>query len=114
MSNIDTKQYQETVHIPKYRMVEVILNSPDLSTHDLRLYIYLLSQLDGYNHRTRENSRTKQVDPRNFKRVDYDVVSDELLISKKKVKESMKRLEKLGVLERGDSMTCKKGWRFTF
>ena len=114
MANIDTKQYQETVHIPKYRMVEVIFNSPDLSVHDLRLYIYLLSQLDGYNHRARENSRSKQPDPRNFKQVDYGVVADELLISKKKVKESMKRLEKLGVLERGDSMTCKKGWRFTF
>lgn len=114
MANIDTKQYQETVHIPKYRMIEVIQNTPDLSLAELRVFIYLLSQLDGYNHRVRDNSRTKQIDPRNFKKVHYEVVGDELLISKKKVKDAMKRLEKLGVLERGDSLTCKKGWRFTF
>ena len=40
--------------------------------------------------------------------------ADELMISKKDVKKSLKKLVFTGVLERGNNSTVENGYRFTF
>ena len=84
----------------------------ELNERDLRVVIFLLTTLDGYNYDFAESKNRK--DPKNFRSIDLHKIADELMISKKDAKKSIKKLLFTGVLEKGDSSTVEGGYRFTF
>lgn len=112
MATIEITQYSDTTHIPKQRFRDIIVNE-DLSKEELRVFMYLVTILNGYNYERRKTQRNNK-DPLNFLTVSPSVISEELLIKKKKVKAAIDRLELLGILEKGMSSSAKDGYRFTF
>lgn len=110
-------QQEYTVSVPKQELLENIVYNNKFKERDLRVFLLLLTELNGYRSdigsRTRTQGSTKE-DKRNFKKISPSKISDELGYSKDKIKKSIKKLLKYGVLEMGDSNGSKDGYRFTF
>ena len=76
--------------------------------------MYLLTDLNGFNTVIREVTNKTYSDPHNFKELNLSLLSNELNMPKKKTKKALIELEAAGIIERGDSNTCKNGYRLTF
>lgn len=102
--------YQQinTVSVPKDMLRELVIYNDDISKKDLRVFLMLLTYLDGFN------PNSKSQDPYNFKKVNASVMADELGFSKKDVIDSMENLEAYGIIESGSSPVISFGWRFRF
>lgn len=109
-----TYQQQHTVSIRRQKLIDIALLE-ELDTDDYRVFLILLTQLDGFKipEPTATNSTTFK-DPLNFKKIDVEQIADTLGIKKKKVKKSIDLMYNLYLLEKGDNETVKNGYRFTF
>lgn len=110
-SNRNTYQQVETVSVKRDKLIE-IASDVEYSKKDLRVFIALLTQLDGYS--VPKTYHSKHKDPLNFKRIDVDAMSDLLCMSKKEVKKSINHLHDDGLLEKGCNDVITDGYRFTF
>lgn len=110
-NNRCTYQQEHTISVKREKLIEVASNE-DLSKKDLKVFLVLLTQLDGYIMPKTYNPNWK--DPLNFKRIDIRQMSELLDISKKDVKKSIENLWDAGYLETGSNDTIKDGYRFTF
>ena len=114
MGTVDVTQYKENVHIPKDEFRYMIMNNGSLSKRDLRVMCYLLTVINGFNTVRRIGTAREGQDPRNYTAIDTKVIARELEYSKSEIKESLQELCDRGLLEKGSSPVCKKGYRFTF
>lgn len=110
-SNRNTYQQIETVSVKRDKLID-IASDIEYSKKDLRVFLVLLTQLDGYSVPKTLHSRHK--DPLNFKRIDIEAMADLLCMSKKDVKKSINRLHDDGLIEKGSNDTITNGYRFTF
>jgi DNA-binding MarR family transcriptional regulator len=110
-NNRCTYQQQYNVSIPR-NMIAEIAGDDDLSRKDVRVILMLFTHLDGYSEPI--NVRSNCPDPYNYKSVDIENIAETLCMKKKDVKESIKRLEKIGYIEKGSNNSVKGGYRFTF
>lgn len=110
-NNRCTYQQVTNVSINKEKLIE-IASDDSLSELDLRVLLVLFTELNGWKEPASINDRTK--DPENFTKVDIKTISDTLMYKKKKIKESIDRLRKVGLIESGTNDRVRDGWRFTF
>ena len=113
MGTVDVTQYKENVHIPKESFRYIIMNN-NLSKKELRVMCYLLTTLNGYNSLRRLGTSRENDDPRNYTKVDISVLARELNYEKDEIKDILESLCDRGILEKGSSAICKKGYRFGF
>ena len=106
-----TYQQVETLSVKRDRITDIAMNL-EWSKNDLRVFLALLTQLEGYSIPKTLHSDHK--DPLNFKIIDIEALSDLLSISKKKVKKCINHLHEEGIIEEGGNDTIKSGYRFTF
>ena len=101
--------YQQAtkVSIPRSMLVEIAQG--ELSKNELKVFLVLLSELDGWA-RTSDNS----VDPENFKKIDIEQISNTLDLSESKVQKCVVSLRERGIIEKGRNNVVSKGYRFTF
>lgn len=109
-NNRCTYQQKDTVSIPKNELLEWVVYNTDLGKKDLRIVLFLLTELDGWQPPVKGNS----TDPRNFKIIEEDHIAEILDMSVKNVKKSIDNLIYHGILEQGDSNSGRNGYRFTF
>lgn len=107
-NNKSVYQQINNVSIPKDSLREFVIYNDDLSKKDLRVFLLLLTYLDGFN------SSSKAEDPRNYKKVNASSIADELGLSKKEVVYSIETLEAYGIIESGSSPLISFGYRFRF
>lgn len=102
--------YQQitNVSVPKDSLREFVIYNDDLSKKDLRVFLLLLTYLDGFN------SNSKAEDPNNYKKINTATIADELGLSKKEVNKSIDVLEEAGIIESGSSPLISFGYRFKF
>lgn len=101
-------QWKTAISVPRDNFfVNIVLNE-ELSKTDLRVFLFLLTKLDGYNYKGRKK------DPENYKLIDVEAIADSLDITKKKVRESIHNLEEMDIIEKGSSATINDGYRFIF
>ena len=110
----DVTQYTAVTHIPKDGLRHFVIENFDMSKSALRVFMYLLTDLNGFNTVIREVTNKAYSDPHNFKELNLSLLSNELNMPKKKTKKALIELEAAGIIERGDSNTCKNGYRLTF
>lgn len=110
---IDVTQYKETFTVPKEAFRSLIINN-ELELHEMRVLCYLLTDIPGFNTGRRISNNREFTDPLNFRRIDPEVIAEELGYSEKKVKKAIKRLRELYIIEKGDGPSIKGGFRFTF
>ena len=111
MSNVrNVYQQLTTVSIPKKELSEWVSTMDDFSKDDLRVFIMLLTILNGY---TPPKTGTSN-DPDNYCKINEEQIAHELFITAKKVKKSIKHLIEEGIIEKGNSSSIKNGYRFTF
>ncbi len=118
MSNHNnTYQQLKTVSVNRKALTKHIITNEDLSRTDLRVFLALLTELEGFSIPEdvsfgTTNKRYK--DPLNFKKIDPKQIGELLNLPKKKVKESIETLLLMDILEEGESDTISKGYRFRF
>lgn len=110
-NNRNTYQQIQTVSVSRERLLDMATNV-DYNKKDFRVFLALLTQLDGYTVPKKLNKEHQ--DPLNFKKIDKEALSDLLCLSKKKVNKSIDKLYEDGYIEKGDNQTIKNGYRFTF
>lgn len=110
-NNRNTYQQVQTVSVSRDKLIE-IASDIDYNKKDLKVFLALLTQLDGYNIPSK-CSKDHQ-DPMNFKKIDKESLADLLSLSKKEVSKSITKLYNDGYIEKGDNATIKGGYRFTF
>ena len=106
--------YQQTynVSVPKKELLDYVVYNDELSKTDYRIFLMLLTELNGY--KPAKNDKWGDRDPQVFTKIDTEQIADQLDIDEKKVKESIKTLMKHGIIEKGDTVNMKNGYRFTF
>lgn len=111
MANVrNVYQQLTTVSVPKQELADWVASSENLSKDDLRVFIMLLTVLNGYS----PPKNGVQSDPNNYCKINEEQIAHELFITAKKVKKSIKRLIEEGIIEKGNSSSIKNGYRFTF
>ena len=110
-NNRNTYQQVQTVSVSRERLIDVATNY-DYNKKDFKVFLALLTQLDGYTVPRRLNKEHQ--DPMNFKKIDKEALADLLSLSKKEVNKSIDKLYNDGYIEKGDNNTRKGGYRFTF
>ena len=110
-NNRNTYQQVQTVSVSRDKLIE-IASDIDYNKKDLKVFLALLTQLDGYTIPIKSNK--DQQDTLNFKMIDKDSLADLLSLSKKEVNKSINKLYNDGYIEKGDNATIKGGYRFTF
>lgn len=113
MERTDVFQWKHTISVPREQFIKNVVERSDLDIISMRVCLLLLTELDGWNL-DRRLKRPNTDDPFNFKSIDAKQIADTLKIKKKEVKEAVKYLESLGIIEKGESRSSSKGWRFTF
>ena len=108
-NNRNTYQQVRNVSINREKLLEISMNK-GLSKKDLRVFLMLLTELNGWS---RPKSRDQE-DPQNFKLIDIKTISKILDMDKKDVKKSIQNLMDADIVEPGDSDTVKNGYRFQF
>ena len=111
-SNRCTYQQTYNVSVPKKELLDYVVYNEDLSKTDYRIFMMLLTELNGY--RPAKNDKWGDRDPQVFTKIDTEQIADQLNISEKKVKESIKTLIDQGIIEKGDTVNMKNGYRFRF
>ncbi len=102
-------QTKTTFSVPREPFIEEVVCNKHLSKKDYRVCLLLLTHLSGY---WRGTGRTK--DPGNYKSVSVSQMADTLGYSKSEVKECIRNLVDLRIIEADDSNTVKNGYRFRF
>lgn len=102
-------QQVHSVTIPREQFLINIVYNTDLNKVQIRVAIFLLTQLHGYK---RDGKATK--DPYNFTAVDKKQIATTLNLSVKEVKEAFKKFEYIGIIEKGEMESADIGYRFTF
>lgn len=110
-NNRNTYQQVQTVSVSRDKLIE-IASEPEYGKKDLKVFMILLSQLDGYNIPNKYNKNHK--DPMNYKKIDKNKIADLLSLSKKEVSKVIDKLYDNGIIEKSDTDTIKNGYRFTF
>lgn len=110
-SNRNTYQQVHNVSIPRDNLTE-IAKDDTLNKTDYRVFIMLLTELDGFS--PPNNYRLDYKDPMNFKKIDKKRMADKLGISKDKLSKSIENLFNSGIIESGNTNSIKNGLRFTF
>lgn len=111
MANVrNVYQQLTTVSIPKQELSDWASSMEDLSKDDLRVFMMLLTVLNGYSPPKTGSS----IDPNNYCKINEGQIATELYMSEKRVKKSIKRLLNEGIIEKGNSSSVKNGYRFTF
>lgn len=105
----DVRQSKTVVSVPKDPFLEAVVTNKELSKKDLRVCMILLTELDGFHRGSKERD-----DPLNFRAISVENIADTLRMSKSDVKESIRNLIDYQIIQRGDSPTVKKGYRFKF
>lgn len=107
-------QQQTNVSIPRNDIVRLASNQ-GLKKNDYKVLLCLFSSLNGWNDGDGGyRRRTRPHDPENFKSINLTRIADTVNLSKKEVKESIKKLEDFDIIEEGSNDSVKKGYRFTF
>lgn len=107
MANIrNVYQQKFTVSIPREALTNIAENE-DLSKADLRVFLNLLTQLNGHTA-----TDPSQPDPENFQKIDIKKISNNLNLSKKKVESAIEVLIDYNILERGSGKSVRNGYRF--
>nr|DAJ74711.1 MAG TPA: replication protein O [Caudoviricetes sp.]DAW33910.1 MAG TPA: replication protein O [Caudoviricetes sp.] len=110
-NNRNTYQQIQTVSVSRERLLDMATNV-DYNKKDFRVFLALLTQLDGYTVPKKLNKDHQ--DPLNFKKIDKEALADLLCLSKKEVNKAIDKLYEDGYIEKGDNQTIKNGYRFTF
>jgi hypothetical protein len=110
-NNRCTYQQVETLSVKRDRITDIATNL-EWSKSDLRVFLVLLTQLEGYT--VPKTLHGDHKDPLNFKIIDIEAMADLLSMSEKKVKKCINHLHDEGVIEEGGNDTIKSGYRFTF
>lgn len=105
-----TYQQKETVSIPKKELLEWVVYNSELGKKDLRIILFLLTELDGWQEPKKGNYN----DPKNFRIIEIETIADTLDMSVKNVRKTIENLLDFGILEKGDSNSGTNGYRFTF
>ena len=108
-----------TVSVPKKELLEYVVYSKEFNKKDLRVFLMLLTELNGYSPSYRKQKKIDEAfeddkDPLNFRKIDSEQIADELELSEKDVRKSIKKLLREGVIEKGDSRNAINGYRFKF
>ena len=104
-------KWNETTTVP-HQMLKLMAFDEMLKEIDFRVCFLLLTQLSGYTpKRTRTEEENKSM---NFAAIDSAQIAETLDADEKKVIKSIKRLVKLGYLEKGSNDTCKVAYRFRY
>ncbi len=111
-NNRDTYQQQHTVSIPRTYLSDMACDQ-EFKKNDYRVFLELLTQLDGYNKSIR-TKKALESDPMNFKKIDLKAISEKLQLEKSEMKKILKKLINNGVIEKGSNDSIKNGYRFTF
>ena len=109
----DVFQWKHTISIPRESFMKKVVTNESVYANDLRVLIFLLTELDGWNA-TRGYKKSESQDPLNYKAVNIKRIAKTLNMDKKDVKSSLKNLVYEGILEKGDSRSVEDGYRFTF
>ena len=102
-------QAKTTFSVPRDAFLESIVCNKGFSKKDYRVCLLLLTHLSGY-----WSSTGRSEDPCNYKSVSYSQMAETLGYTKSEVKECMKHLLRMHIIEADDSNTVKNGYRFTF
>lgn len=107
-TNASIYQQARTVSIPRDEFLDRVIENENLSKTDLRVLLLLLTHLNGWSQRPR------QQDPLNFTKIDPEEMANTLGLTKKKVNESIGHLVDEDIIEKGRTSAMKNGYRFTF
>lgn len=110
-------QMQNTVSINRKGLIDRIITEDSLSKLDLRVFLVLLTKLEGWSlpeDVTLTTKAKKYEDPHNFSNIDTKQIASLLDVKRKKVEASIETLLTYGIIEEGDSNTVSHGYRFTF
>ena len=111
-NNRNTYQQTYTTSFPKKELLEHVVYNKELGKKDYRVFLMLLTVLDGYSEP--KGNRSANPDPENYKKVDIEQIADMLEMDKSDIKKSIKLLLNEGIIEKGDTDNMKNGYRFTF
>ena len=112
MSNhSSTYQQTNTISVKRAKIIDIAADL-EYSKTDLRVFLILLTQLEG--HTVPKNFRSDYVDPLNFRIIDVNAIADTLSLTKKKVRKCIEFLHDEGIIEEGSNDTITHGYRFTF
>ena len=89
------RQNKTTVSIERDSLTQVAMDNY-LSNRDVRIFVYLLSTLDGTV----------------YKKLDIEQMSDVLQLKKRTIMESLELLDYRGYIMRGGDIHVKCGWKF--
>jgi len=87
-NNRNTYQQVQTVSVSRDKLIE-IASDTEYNKKDLKVFLALLTQLDGYTIPIKYNKDHQ--DPLNFKMIDKDSLADLLSLSKKEVNKSINK-----------------------
>ena len=110
MSFRNVHQQKTVISIPREEFLENIVLNKNLNKKDLRVALFLLTELDGYT----EPCSGSSSDPKNFKTVKAKKIAQILDISSMEVRESLKKLTNDMIIEKGNSNSSDGGYRFRF
>lgn len=119
-------QFIETISVPRDPLLTYVVSNRNLSKKDLRVFLLLLTKLNGVNNKKAQDYETAveygddEEGEREASKVDNWIplspkqIAEELHMDKTDVKESIDHLLMDGILQVGTSKTVKKGYRFCF
>lgn len=113
-SRNETTQLVTSFSVPREDFLSMVAMNPKLNRKDFAVVCFLLTQLEGWNEMRRTLGNNKTTDPMNFRKIHVGNMATLLQLSKEDVRESIRKLVKLGILSEGSSVTVKRGYRFTF
>ncbi len=104
-------QQTSTVSVPKKELREYVIYNPELNKKDYKVFLMLLTELDGYSNHKR---KSYDDDPQNFTKIDSEQIAEQLDMDESDVRKSIKKLLNEGIIEKGNTTNVKNGYRFTF
>ena len=107
-------QQVNNVSVPKKELREYVAYNQELTKKDYKVFLMLLTELNGYDNNRRYDDNYDAKDPMNFTKIDAEQIAKRLDMSKSDVKKSIKTLLHEGIIEKGDTSHIKNGYRFTF
>jgi hypothetical protein len=102
-------QQKTVVSVPKQELMENVVLNTNLGKKELRIVLFLLTELDGWSEPINGGS-----DPKNFKVIDFKRIAKTLDMDTKDVKKSIKSLVHEWIIEQGNSNSGTDGYRFRF
>lgn len=112
-NNKNTYQQKHTVSVPRKELREYVAYNPELNKKDYKVFLMLLTELDGYSN-PKNRITFEDPDPKNFKKIDSEQMAEQLKLDESDIKKSLKKLLNEGIIEKGNNVNIKNGYRFTF